>query len=77
MKPIMGLYQFEEDYWRIREFLRDVSISMLEMLDVAEQKLPKIKDDSKKELTAWVNAADDSTKNFHRMWICSNNRIYF
>ena len=32
------------------------------MLDIAEQKLPSIKDEGKKELIAWVNEADDSTK---------------
>jgi mycothiol synthase len=26
MKPIMRMYQNEEDYWRIRKFLRDVSL---------------------------------------------------
>jgi len=33
-----------------------------EMLDVAEQKLANAKEDGKKELLIWVNAADDSTK---------------
>ena len=32
------------------------------MLDVAEVKLPKTKEDGKKELIVWVNAVDDSTK---------------
>jgi GNAT superfamily N-acetyltransferase len=32
------------------------------MLEVAEQKLPKIKEDGKRELVAWVNADDISTK---------------
>jgi len=129
MKPMQRPYQTEEDYWRIREFLRKVSlhnnrrdfswsllrwdywrwhvnenifqmkledvvtlwelngqivamlnpdgngeaffqihpafqdgISISEMLDVAEDKLPKTKDDGKKELIVWVNAADASTK---------------
>lgn len=129
MKPTMRNYQNEEDYWYIREFLRDASlhnnrhdfswcllrwdywrwhvnenifhmrledvitlwevkgqivamlnpdhddeaffqihpayqehVSMAEMLEVAEQKLPKTKDGGKKELIVWVNAADDSTK---------------
>lgn len=129
MKPIMRNYQTDEDYWRIREFLREVSmlnnrhdfswpllrwdywrwhgienichfkledvihlweahgqivamlnpegggeaffqihpafrdvISISEMLDVAEGKLPNMKDDGKKELIVWVNADDDSTK---------------
>lgn len=129
MKPILRNYQTEEDYWCIREFLRDVSlhnnrhdfswsllrwdywrwhvnenifqmkledvvtlweangqivamvnpdtsgeaffqihpafrdeVSMAELLDVAEQKLPKTNADGKKELITWVNAADDSTK---------------
>ncbi len=129
MKPIQRPYQTEDDYWRIREFLREVSlhnnrhdfswslsrwdywrwhvnenifymkledvvalwelngqiaavlnpdgdneaffqihpayqseISMSEMLDVAEAKLPKTNENDKKELIVWVNAADDSTK---------------
>ena len=129
MKPIQRPYQTEEDYWCIREFLREVSlhnnrrdfswsllrwdywrwhvnenifhmkledvvtlwelngqivamlnpdsdneaffqihpayqseVSMPEMLDVAEAKLPKTRDNGKKELIVWVNAADDSTK---------------
>ena len=33
-----------------------------DMLDVAEQKLPNSKEDGKKGLLVWVNAADDSTK---------------
>jgi len=37
-------------------------VSMSEMLDVAETKLSKTKDDGKKELIVWVNEADDSTK---------------
>ncbi len=130
MKPIYRNYQTEDDYWRIRQFLREVSllndrhdyawsllrwdywrwhvnenifrfdlrevvtlwelngqivamvnpdgdgeaffqihprfqndVSTSEMLDAAEEKLPKIKGDGKKELIVWVNAADDSTKN--------------
>jgi len=130
MKPILRNYQSEEDYWCIREFLREVSmlnnchdfawsllrwdywrwhvnenifhfdlrevvtlwelngqivamvnpdgdgeaffqihpafrddVAMSEMLDVAEEKLPKIKNNDKKELIVWVNAADDLTKN--------------
>ena len=129
MKPSMRTYQTEEDYWCIREFLREVSmlnnrhdfawsllrwdywrwhvnenifhfdlcdaihlwevkgqivamlnpdgigeaffqihpafrdeVSISEMLDIAEGKLPNIKDDGKKELIAWVNADDDSMK---------------
>lgn len=129
MQPTMRNYQTEKDYWRIREFLREVTIhndyheyswsllrwdywrwhvnenifqmkledvitlwhmdgqiiamlnpdtpgeaffqihpayreqiSIPEMLDVAEQKLPKIKEDGKKELLVWVNAADDAMK---------------
>ena len=129
MKPTQINYQLEEDYWRIREFLREVSlhncrhdfswsllrwdywrwhvnenifhmkledvvtlwelngqivavlnpdhddeaffqihpafhgdIPVSEMLDVAEQKLPKKNDQGKKELIVWVNATDDSTK---------------
>ena len=129
MKPTQRPYRTEEDYWCIREFLREVSlhnnrrdfswsllrwdywrwhvnenifemkledvvmlwelngqivavlnpdspgeaffqihpayqneISMSEMLDVAEAKLAKTKDDGKKELLVWVNAADEATK---------------
>jgi GNAT superfamily N-acetyltransferase len=129
MKLTMRPYQTEEDYWRIRQFLREVSllndrhdyswpllrwdywvwhvnmnilhfkledvislweaegqivgmlnpdgngeaffqihpafrddVSMSEMLDVAEQKLPNAKEAGRKELIAWVNADDDSTK---------------
>lgn len=125
MKPTMRNYQSEEDYWCIREFLREASILndrhdfswpllrwdywrwhinenifqfkledvvtlwdakgrivamvnpdtpgeaffqihpayrsnelLAEMLDVAEQKLPNVKEDGKKELIAWVNAED-------------------
>ncbi|WP_345300441.1 GNAT family N-acetyltransferase [Candidatus Villigracilis affinis] len=125
----MRSFQAEEDYWRIRQFLRQVSLlndrhdfswSLLrwdywrwhvnenifhfnlqdvitlweengqivavlnpdgsgeaffqihpafkndgilsEMLNVAEQKLPNLKENGKKELIVWVNAADDSTK---------------
>jgi mycothiol synthase len=129
MKPTMRTYQTEEDYWCIREFLREVSMlnnrhdfswpllrwdywrwhvnenifhfdlcdvvtlweangqiaAMLnpdasgeaffqihpsfrdklcisEMLDVAEEKLPNLKDDGQKELIVWVNADDNSMK---------------
>jgi mycothiol synthase len=129
MKPIMRNYQTEEDYWCIREFLREVSIhnhhhefawsllrwdywrwhvnenifhmqlqdvitlwemngkivamlnpdtpgeaffqihpayrdqvSISEMLAVAEANLPTIKEDGKRELITWVNAADDAMK---------------
>ncbi len=129
MKPTMRNYQTEEDYWRIREFLREVTIhnerheyswsllrwdywrwhvneniyrmklddvitlwefdgriaamlnpdtpgeaffqihpahrgqiSIPEMLDVAEEKLARIREDGKKELLVWVNAADDEVK---------------
>jgi len=129
MTPTMRTYQTEEDYWCIREFLREASmlnnrhdfawsllrwdywrwhvnenifkftlqdvitlweadgriIAMLnpdgrgeaffqihpnyreaipvsEMLDVAENRLPKINENGKQELLVWVNAADDSTK---------------
>ena len=129
MKPILRNYQTEEDYWCIREFLREVSIlnnrhdfawdvlrwdywrwhisenifhfrledaitlwevdgqiaamlnpdhddeaffqihpafrsqiSVADMLDVAEQKLSKIKEAGKTELIVWVNADDSSTK---------------
>ncbi len=129
MKPIMRNYQTEEDYWCIREFLREVSIlnnrhdfswsllrwdywrwhvneniykfklkdvitlwdakgqivAMLnpdspgeaffqvhpayynrelisEMLDVAEQKLPKRNEKGQYNLLIWVNATDDTAK---------------
>ncbi len=129
MKPILRNYQTEEDYWCIREFLREVSmlncrhdfawsllrwdywrwhvnenifhfnlqdvvtlweadgqivamvnpdgdgeaffqvhpayrneVSTLEMLDVAESKLPKTNEGGKQELIVWENAADDLTK---------------
>lgn len=129
MQAILRNYQTEEDYWCIREFLREVSllnnrhdfswsllrwdywrwhgienmfhyrledvvtlwethgqiIAMLnpealgeaffqlhpsyhspelltEMLDIAEQKLPDIKEDGKRELIAWVNADDVAFK---------------
>ncbi|HLO29897.1 MAG TPA: GNAT family N-acetyltransferase [Anaerolineales bacterium] len=130
MKPTLRTYQTEADYWRIREFLRQVSllndrhdyswsllrwdywvwhvnlnifhlnleevihlwevdgqiVAMLnpdgngeaffqvhpsyhrkeilsEMLDIAEQKLPNQKEVGKRELLAWVNAADVIHKN--------------
>ena len=129
MKPTIRPYQTEEDYWCIREFLRNASlhnnrhefawsllrwdywrwhvnenifhfklqdvitlweakgqivamlnpdgdgeaffqihpafqdeVSVSEMLDVAEEKLPKTNEAGKKELITWVNAADDQTK---------------
>ena len=129
MKPTMRNYQTQEDYWCIREFLRQVSIhndhheyswsllrwdywrwhvnenifhqtledvitlwetngqivamlnpdtpgeaffqihpayrqeiSISEMLDVAEAKLFQSKENGKRELITWVNAADDAMK---------------
>jgi GNAT superfamily N-acetyltransferase len=129
MKPTSRSYQTEEDYWCVREFLREVSmhnnrhdfswsllrwdywrwhvnenifhfnlqdvvtlwetngqivamvnpdgsgeaffqihpefrdeVSISEILDVAEQKLPKINVIGKKELIVWANADDDSMK---------------
>ena len=129
MKLIMRNYQTEQDYWSIREFLREVSLlndrhdfawsllrwdywrwhvnenifqfnlqdvitlweadgkivamlnpdgpgeaffqihpaildefSVADMLDVAEQKLSRIREDGKKELIVWVNGDDHSTK---------------
>jgi GNAT superfamily N-acetyltransferase len=129
MKPIMRPYRNEEDYWCIRQFLRDVYllnqpheyswsllrwdywrwhvneniyhmkledvvtlwevagqivavltpdssgeaffqvhpafqdvVSMSEMLDAAEQKLPLPNENGKQQLITWVNAADDATK---------------
>jgi GNAT superfamily N-acetyltransferase len=37
-------------------------VSLPEMLDIAEQKLPNTKEDGRKELLAWVNAGDDAMK---------------
>lgn len=129
MKPTLRPYQTEDDYWRIREFLRAVSllnenhdyswsllrwdywrwhvnenifklklqeviylweidgkiaavlnadtpgeaffqihpafreeVSIPQMLDVAEGKLPTIKEDGKKELILWVNEKDNKMK---------------
>jgi mycothiol synthase len=129
MKPTLRNYQTEEDYWRIREFLREVwlqndrhdfswsllrwdywrwhvnenifhfnlpevitlwevdrqivamvnpdrrgeaffqihpafrdEVSVSEMLDAAECKLPQIDEAGRKKLIVWVNAADDSSK---------------
>lgn len=129
MKPTMRNYQTEDDYWRIRGFLREVSlcndrhdfswsllrwdywrwhgienmlhfqlqdvitlwemngqivsmlnpegmgeaffqihpvfrpeVSMVEMLDVAENKLFRTNEDGKAELVVWVNAADQAAK---------------
>ena len=130
MKLTMRTYQTEEDYWRIRQFLREVSllnnrhdfawsllrwdywrwhinenifqftmndvitlwesqgqivavlnpdnpgeaffqihpafcgqISRGEMLDVAESKLSRCREDGKRELIVWVNAGDIAAKN--------------
>lgn len=129
MKPTRRPYRTEEDYWRIRQFLREVSlrndchdyawsllrwdywrwhvnenifklplpdvvslwevdgqlVAMLnpdspgeaffqlhpayrdrglisEMLEVAEGRLPKTKEDNRKELLAWVNGEDETMK---------------
>lgn len=129
MQAILRAYQCDEDYWCIREFLRNVSmtnnrhdyswpllrwdywvwhvnmnifhfdlreavqlwevdgqivamlnpdgrgeaffqfhpeyresVSISQMLEIAEQKFPVTKRDGKKELIAWVNADDDSMK---------------
>ena len=129
MKPTLRNYQTEEEYWRIREFLRQVSchnhqrdfswsllrwdywrwhvnenifhlkledtvtlwesngqivamvnpdhpgeaffqihpafratLSIAEMLDVAEEKISAVNEHGKKELIVWVNAADDAMK---------------
>jgi mycothiol synthase len=129
MKPVLRAYQTEEDYWCIREFLREASllngrhdfawsllrweywrwhvnenifhfrledvvtlwelsgkivamvnpdsdgeaffqihpefrgqVSTAEMLDVAEQKLPKEIEGGKRELIVWVNGNDRATK---------------
>ena len=144
MKPTSRPYQTEEDYWRIREFLREVSlqnnrhdfswsllrwdywrwhvnenifhmrledvvtlwelngkiiavlnpdhpdevffqvhpvyqndISIREMLDGAEAKFPRVKDDGKKELIVWVNEADEITKSIfiERGYIRSKHSI--
>jgi GNAT superfamily N-acetyltransferase len=129
MKPMPRPYQTEEDYWYIREFLREASmynirhdfswpllrwdywrwhvnenifqmkledvitlweldgqivamvnpdhpgeaffqvhpafqdqVSMSELLDAAEEKIPNVNDNGKQELIVWVNATDDLTK---------------
>jgi GNAT superfamily N-acetyltransferase len=130
MKPILHSYQTDEDYWRIRQFLRTVSllndrhdyswsllrwdywrwhvnenifrlnlaeavflwelngqiaavinpdspgeaffqihpilgkeVAITEMVDMAEQNLPKIRDDGQRELIVWLNTGDDINKN--------------
>lgn len=129
MPTILRNYQTEEDYWRVRQFLREVNlcndrrefswsllrwdywrwhinenifhlslpdvvtfwewddeivamlnpdmpgeaffqihpafrsdIPIAEMVDVAEQKLPQVRDDGKKELILWVNEGDGTMK---------------
>jgi GNAT superfamily N-acetyltransferase len=129
MKPTMRNYQSEEDYWRIRPFLREVSLlndrrdfswsllrwdywrwhvnenifhlkpedtvtlwekegqiaamvnpdnpgeaffqihpacreelSIAEMLDAAEKKIPAPNENGKQQLIVWVNAADEAMK---------------
>jgi hypothetical protein len=52
--PGEAFFQLHPDY---RE-----SVSVLEMLDVAEEKLPKTSESGKKELIVWVNAGDEETK---------------
>lgn len=140
MKPIRRAYQTDEDYWCIREFLRQVSLAnhlhdfswsllrwdywrwhvnenifhfkledvitlweangqivamlnpdsageaffqihptlcdpllITDMLDVAEQNLPKTRADGQKELIVWVNAGDDAAKSLFgkRGYACS------
>jgi mycothiol synthase len=51
----------DEAFFQIHPAFRE-QISIAEMLDVAEQKLPKIKEDGQKELIVWVNADDHATK---------------
>jgi mycothiol synthase len=50
-----------EAFFQIHPAYRE-SVSMSEMLDVAEQKLFRTNDPGKKELLVWVNEDDDQTK---------------
>jgi len=50
-----------EAFFQIHPEYRE-SVSISEMLEVAEEKLPNLKDDGKKELIVWVNADDDLMK---------------
>jgi GNAT superfamily N-acetyltransferase len=50
-----------EAYFQVHPAFRD-SVSMAEMLDVAEQKLSRTNESRKKELLAWVNEKDELTK---------------
>ena len=50
-----------EAFFQIHPAFQD-EVSVSEMLDVAEEKLPKTNEAGKKELITWVNAADDQTK---------------
>jgi mycothiol synthase len=50
-----------EAFFQIHPAYRE-SVSMSEMLDVAEQKLFRTDDPGKKELLVWVNEDDDQTK---------------
>lgn len=52
---------YGEAFFQIHPAFRD-DVPMSEMLDVAEQKLPRTNEEGEKELLAWVNADDDSLK---------------
>jgi GNAT superfamily N-acetyltransferase len=50
-----------EAFFQVHPAFREQSL-ISEMLDIAEQKLPKSNQQGKKELLAWVNEADETTK---------------
>lgn len=50
-----------EAFFQLHPAYQDLSL-LSEMLDVAEEKLYKKREDGKKELLAWVNAGDEMTK---------------
>lgn len=50
-----------EAFFQIHPAFRE-KVSVPEMLDIAEQKLVRIRDDGKKELLVWVNAGDHTMK---------------
>jgi GNAT superfamily N-acetyltransferase len=50
-----------EAFFQVHSAFQD-QVSMSELLDAAEEKLPKVNDNGKQELIVWVNATDDSTK---------------
>jgi ribosomal protein S18 acetylase RimI-like enzyme len=50
-----------EAFFQIHPAFQD-QISMSELLDAAEEKIPNVNDNGKQELIVWVNATDDLTK---------------